>query len=139
MSDYNPYRNINTQQQSQQRYSYYTPGTAYGSGTWGPGEFNQSPVGNEYLNQEHRASFVRFLAENGWDDQTHRGQWGAGQFGRIEAGYEAALGDNPLLDFRDFLRLEGPNLEQFYKGLGARARGEDPARFAPRVRQQFRR
>ncbi len=114
-------------------YNYYDPGSTYG-GQYGPGGWSSTQTGQYYLEQNPEAAFTRWLAENGYRDFTAQGEFARQQYGKVRTGYEAALGSNPNLSFRDYLSQTGPSLGQQFARLTPEQRGENQSLFAPRAR-----
>ena len=114
-------------------YNYFNPRSTYG-GSYLPGKFASTGVGDYYLEQNQEASFTRWLAENGYRDFTAPGEFARQQYGKVRTGYEAALGTNPDLKFRDYLNQTGPSLRNQYQRLTPEQRGENPSIYAPRAR-----
>jgi hypothetical protein len=128
----NPYDSLGT-------FNYFNPGTNYGSPQFQQStSFEQSPLGNQYFEQNRGASFTRFLAMNGFRDNSALGDYARAQESKIHKGYESALGANPDLNYhRDYLNqdLSGRIRNDFLR-LTPGQRGESTSQFAPRARTQ---
>lgn len=128
----NPY-----QPYSSQTYNYYNPTNDYGSGAhgYGLGDFQKTPLGHEYLENNQGAAFTRWLADNGFRDFTGEGEFARQQFGRVQSGYEAALATNDHLTFQNYLQdMGGQGLRNQYQRLTPEQRGENVRNFSPRAR-----
>ena len=121
-------------------YNYYNPNHDYGAGEagYGLGEFANTTLGRNYLESNPEAAFTRYLADNGYRDFTGLGEFARNQYGRVRAGYEAALATNPDLFFTDYLREHGAGLRNQYLRLTPEQRGEQPNQFAQRARYMAR-
>ena len=116
---------------------YYNPYSTYGGDAYGyttPGAFSSSPLGNQYLEDNHDAAFTRALANWGYAPNTNQGEWGRNQFGRIDDAYKAALGTNPFLTFQNYLSGVNGNLQNQWAGMTYQQRGENPGQFGIRSR-----
>lgn len=93
-----------------------------------PWRFDESPVGQEYLNNTNRqAGWTRYLAQKGYGGTDNRNDWARSLYSRAGAGYEAALGDDPELKWTDFMK--NLDLDQIYANQSNEARGISPQRF----------
>lgn len=117
-------------------YNYYNPSEDYGAGQhgYGLGDWANTQIGNQYLEGNPEAAFTRYLADNGYRDFTAMGEFARNQYGRVRAGYEAALATNPNLFFTDYLQQHGSGLVNQFRRLTPEQRGETPNQFAPRAR-----
>lgn len=126
----NPYDSLGT-------FNYFNPGTNYGSTEYSaPTGFEQAPLGNQYFEQNRGASFTRWLAMQGFRDNTPFGDYARAQESKINKGYEAALGANPDLNFhREYLNQDlSSRLRDDFARLTPGQRGESTSQFAPRAR-----
>ena len=136
-STYNPYNTFN----------YYQPGYNYGgkSPYESPGNFGQSPIGQNYLEANRDASFTRWIGEKGFQDNTPIGDYARAQRAKLFEGYGASLGSNPDLlwytkknGFSTYLNDDlAKRLRNDFARLTPDQRGESFARYAPRARQQM--
>src|SRR5215217_2158344 len=81
--------------------SLYQPGT-YGGMYGAPGSgtaFETTPIGVQYLEDEPQAAFLRRLTQLGYGGLDRRSQLAQGLYGKVRGGYEAALADNPFMNF----------------------------------------
>lgn len=127
----NPYDSMGT-------FNYFNPGTNYGSDIYSsPTGFSETPLGEQYGEQNRGSTFTRWLAQHGFRDNSPIGDYARAQESKIGKGYEAALATNPNLRFRNYL---GPDFASRIRDDFARLtpgqRGESRAQFAPRARSQ---
>lgn len=114
-------------------YNYYDANSQYG-GNRPVGEWASTPVGNQYLEDNQQAAFTRFLADRGYRDFTGQGEFARNQYGKVQAGYEAALGTNENLKFTDYLSGLGDKLQNQYLRMTPEQRGENVSAYSPRAR-----
>lgn len=109
----------------------FDPGSDYG-GTFGQNTFPDTPVGEDYLQNNPAAAWQRYTAQKGIDPLSNRGGVARTLLGRVNDAYEAALATNPLLRRQDFLRGIDPN--QIMDLMTPAERGERPGLFSGRAR-----
>ncbi|HXH56610.1 hypothetical protein [Iamia sp.] len=74
-----------------------------------------------------RADFERYLATQGLGGDSARDRYAQGQYGRTQAGYQAAWQNNPELAYRDYLKQYlGGGIADGYNRLSASQRGVNP-------------
>lgn len=110
---------------------FYDPTSQYG-GTWQPGEFAQTGVGDYYLGQNPEVAWTRHLSGAGINPQTAQGTNLRGLWGQVYDGFKAALATNPNLKIQEY--VAGIDPQQLYNQQTAQQRGETPGRFAGRAR-----
>ncbi len=110
---------------------FYNPNTNYG-GRWNPGDFASTPVGGVYFDQNPEAAWTRYTASRGVDALTNQGQFARSLFPQVYEGFQAAQATNPELRITDY--IQGIDPFAMFDQQTASARGEQPAKFAPRTR-----
>lgn len=118
------------------RQGFYTPGLqgGYGSGNYG---WERSPFVRDFLDPEiPQGVYTAFLAQNNLGGQDRRSQWARGMYGQTQSGYQAALRENPELTYRNFLAKQfgTTGMDQIWRDLTPRQRGETPSLWAPPTR-----
>lgn len=117
-------------------FNYYNPGSIYGSDQYtDPRMFGQTPLGDIYLEANRDAAYSQFGALQGFRDNTALGDYFRAQQSKIGKGYEAAMGNNPNLKFRDYLNNDlAARIRDDFARLTPDQRGESFSRWAPRAR-----
>lgn len=108
---------------------FFNPNSQYG-GSWAPGQFADTGVGDVYLGQNPEVAWTRRIA--GYDPSTAQGQNLRGQWAQIYEGFKAANLTNPNLTISQY--IDGLDPEMIYAAQTAQQRGENPGRLAPRAR-----
>jgi len=99
-----------------------------------PGQYATTPFGDQYLEDNHESAFTRWLAQNGYGDNSLRSEYARNQYSKVNEGYGAALATNPFLKFQDYLNTVGGTIGNDWNRLTAEERGETSRMFAPRAR-----
>jgi hypothetical protein len=116
---------------------FYNPYNTYGGQQYGYGlgQFAQTPLGGQYLEDNQDAAFTRFLANMGYDPSTNLGDYARQQFGKIGDAFKAAQATNPFLKFTDYLDQNGDQtIRNQFQSLTYQQRGENPGQFGIRAR-----
>jgi len=115
---------------------YYQPYNTYGSQQYGYGlgDFAQTPLGGQYLEDNHDAAFTRYLANMGYNPTTNQGDFARQQFGKVDDAFKAAQATNPFLKFTDYLNGVNGQIQNQWNSMTYQQRGENPGMFGIRAR-----
>jgi hypothetical protein len=110
----------------------FDPNSTYGGTTYNPGDWINTDIGNKQFQDDPSGAWQYWIAQNGIDPMSQRGQTARSLLSRVNDAYDAATLDNPMLQRRDFLRGVDPNA--LLANMSASERGETPGRFQGRAR-----
>ncbi len=112
--------------------SFYDPASAYGSTKYQPGEFGQTPTGEQYYDQNPEVAWTEAIAKLGIQPNTAKGQFARSLWPQVMEGYKAALLNNPNLRIQQYVQTLDPNA--MYQDQTTQERGESPQGFSTRAR-----
>lgn len=108
----------------------------YGKSNLFGNSFSNTPVGQQFLDNQPSGSFTRWLTEKGVPQHTKFGQWANSQYSDLRSGFSAAQADNPELSFYGPKQsyLNTIDLKGIYDNMSFGQKGLNPGLYAPRAR-----
>jgi hypothetical protein len=112
---------------------FYSPDSTYGSNqNWWTTPLVQQSV-------TPQARYEKWITDQGYGGNTRKSDIARGLYERANAGFAAATGNNPNLDFGDYLGTLGPSfLQREMADMTPDQMGEQHGRYAPRNRWTLR-
>jgi hypothetical protein len=115
---------------------FYNPNFNYWRGTPYPFLPGKPQADWLYGERHNEGPWTAYLASLGFGGLNTKGDWARSLYGRAQEGYEAAHGQNPVVNWQDYLHTL--DLPKIYAGLGPDEKGLNDAQFGGPVRWQRR-